>query len=189
MTRARQGYSLLGLLVAVTAISFLLLPLFLSFQTSRRGASRSLHVLTATNLATAQIEKLKRLTYRRLETILLGIGDMTDAEDEDLQWPDVINGPFESVPERPDLVEEEVHKEGKTIYRRLTFMSYFPEKNPNPDAEDFLEKRRRMLLRVQVQWDEPLPNGRSTPRKFELRTVVHDETYNPKPSLRGLIEP
>lgn len=191
----RAGFSLLGLLMAVTALSFLLLPMFLSFQNARHGAVRTTHVLTATTLANAQIERLRRLTYRRLETILLTQAEIGDVEQDEVRWPDIINGPFESEPERPDIVEEDVYREGSTTFTRLTFLSYFPTKNPNPDAPGFVEARRRMRIRVVVQWDEAVRGtgaggraGRSR-REFALQTMVHDEAYNPKPSLRSLLAP
>ncbi len=185
----RRGYSLLGLLVAVTAVSFLLLPLFLSFQTSRTGATRSLHELTAVNLATAQIERLKRLSYRRLEALLFGIGSIEATQREDFEWPDVVNGPFEVTPETPDLDEPEAYREGPVVFHRKTFLSYFPDKNPDPNLPGFDRARRRMRIRVTVAWHEPHGPRATVPRSFELQTMVHDESYNPKPSLRRLATP
>lgn len=185
----RRGFSLLGLLMAVTAASFLILPLFLSFQTSRRGATRNLYAIQAASLATAQIERLERLTYRRLEAIQLGQADLAQARDPEAVWPDVISGPFEARPQRPDLIEEAITRQGRIQFDRHTYLSYFPDPEPDPDALDFVEKRRRMRIRVVVLWDEPTGNGDTRPRSFELSTMVHDEGYNPKPSLRSLLTP
>lgn len=181
--------SLIGVMLGITVVSFLLLPLFLHFQTARTGAKRNAHSLTATSLATAQIEKLKRLTFRRLETILLTQGTIESVEREDIQWPNVLNGPFEAPRERPDIVEEEAYVEGKIRYQRLTYLSYFPDPNPNPDSPEFDQARRRIRIRVVVLWEELLAGKRTSPRRFELSTMVHDESYNPKPSLKQLVTP
>lgn len=185
----RRGLSLVGVLLGVTVVSFLLLPLFLHFQTARSGARRNAHSLSATALATAQIEKLKRLTYRRLETILLTSGTISSVEEEDIRWPNVLSGPFEHPVERPDLVEPEVSREGDVTYDRLTYLSYFPEPNPDPDDPKFDTHRRRIRIRVRIEWDEPLGTRRRSRRRFEMSTMVHDEGWNPKPSLRRLVTP
>lgn len=194
MTRAfasprRGGFSMLGVLMGVAIISFLLMPLFLHFQSARTGARRNAHSLTAATLATTQIEKLRRLTYRRLESILLTQGTVESVEREEIAWPNVIAGPFEEPVERPDIIEKAVAREGQITYHRLTFLSYFPRPNPNPNSPEFDRDRRRMRVRVQVRWDEPLGPKRFTPRRFEVSTMIHDEGYNPKPSLRQLVEP
>ena len=69
----------------------------------------------------ARIEKLKRLTFRRLETILLTNGTISSVEDEDILWPNVLSGPFEHPIERPDLVEEDVSREGDVVYCAADF--------------------------------------------------------------------
>jgi hypothetical protein len=176
-------------MLGITVVSFLLLPLFLHFQTARTGAKRNAHSLTATSLATAQIEKLRRLTYRRVETILLTHGTIQAVEREDIRWPNILSGPFEDRPERPDIIEEEAYLEGKLRYQRLTYLSYFPDPNPNPDSLAFNEARRRIRIRVVVKWREFLSGKRTSPRSFELSTMIQDEGYSPKPSLRRLVAP
>ncbi len=185
----RRGLSLLGVLLGVTAVSFLLLPLFLHFQTARTGARRNAHSLTASALATAQIEKLKRLTFRRLETILLTQGNIESVESDSIQWPNVLSGPFEAPRELPDIVEPVASQEGPLTYQRHTYLSYFPKPNPDPDSPSFDQMRRRIRVRVVILWEERLGVKGRTPRSFEMSTMVHDEGFNPKPSLRTIATP
>lgn len=185
----RGGMSLVGVMLGITVVSFLLLPLFLHFQTARAGAKRNAHSLTATALATAQIEKLRRLTFRRLESILLTQGTIESVERDEIQWPNVLNGPFEAPVERPDIVEREAYVEGKVVYQRLTYLSYFPDPNPDPDSVAFDLARRRIRVRVVIYWEEPLAGQRPSPRRFELSSLIHDESYSPKPSLKQVVTP
>lgn len=189
MSPRRRGFSLVSVLLGVTVVSFLLLPLFLHFQTARAGARRNAHSLTASALASAQIEKLRRLTFRRVEALLLTQGSIEDVERDEVPWPNVLSGPFETRPERPDLVETEAHREGNTVYERLTYLSYFPDPDPDPDSVEFDQARRRIRIRVVIGWNEPIAGGRTSPRHFEVSTMVQDEGYNPKPSLRRLTTP
>lgn len=179
----RAGLSLLNVLLGASLLSFLILPLFLHFETARSGASRNAHNLTAVNLASNRIETLKRLGFRRIETLLLTQGTIESVEDDEVLWPN-FTGPFETTPERPDLREKGILEEGGILYDRFTFLSYFPFPNPDPNDPKFPSYRRRIQIRVVVRWKEKIQGGKSRQRHFEMATMIHDATSHAKPSLR-----
>lgn len=180
--RGRHGISLLGFLVAVALLSFVLIPFYLAFQTSRVGTARSINSLMAANLASSQIERLRGLPYGNLELILLGLQPGQEA------LVDQVNGPFEAFPPRPDIVEAGAGRQGNIIYDRETYLSYFPQANPSPDDELFRLLRQRILVRVVMRWKEKISPGRFRQQSFVLSTIVHNEKYNPKPALTQLMQ-
>lgn len=178
----RRGVSLLGFLVAVALLSFVLIPFYMAFQTSRVGTVRSINSLMAANLASSQIERLRGLPYGNLEMILLGLQSGQEA------MVDQVNGPFDAVPPRPDIVEKEAGRQGVIIYDRDTYLSYFPQPNPSPDHEQYRLLRQRILVRVVVRWKEKVAANRYRDQSFSLSTVIHNEKFNPKPALTQLMQ-
>ncbi len=180
--RLRRGVSLVGFLIAVALLSFVLIPFYLAFQTSRVGTARSINSLMGANLASSQIERLRGLPYKNLEVILLGLRPGQEA------LVDLVNGPFDASPPRPDIVEAEAGRQGNLIYDRDTFLSYFPSPNPSPDDDNYRLLRQRILVRVVVRWKEKIGQGRYRKQNFTLSTMIHNEKYNPKPALTQLMQ-
>jgi len=100
---------------------------------------------------------------------------------------DIVNGPFDTDPPRPDIEEKDLRR-GNLIFDRYTYLSYFPFANPNPQSEDFRRLRQRIRVRVVVTWKEKVGHGKYRTLSYDLSTVVHNEKYNPKPALTRLRE-
>ena len=176
-----RGVSLVSFLLAVTILSFVLIPFYLALQTSRTGTVRSLNALDASNVAASVLERYRSIPFRILENQLLGLDPETPPESTR-----IISGPFQTHPIHPNVREEEVHRSGPIIFDADIYLSYFPEPNPNPDSPDFALGRQRILIRVVVRWQDRLPDGGFRPQEFSLSTVVHNESFSSNPSLRRL---
>lgn len=170
----RRGVSLLVVLVAIVIMSFAMIPIFTSFQGSRLGAEKSINYLIAANLITTQIEAFRGKPFREVELYLLGQRGVPRAMD-------VINGPFESRPESPDLIEKGVFRAGDVVFDRYTFIAYFPQANPSPNAVDHWLRRQRIRLRCDVLWKEPVRGAQPRNVRLSVSTIVHNETFSPKP--------
>jgi hypothetical protein len=179
----RRGISLVGFLVALTVLSFVFIPFFLAFQQSRTGTQRSLNGLVAANVAASVMERYRAKPFKTLEALLLGLDPAKVQESTN-----VINGPFERNPPRPDVLERQLHRAGATSFDAEIWLSYFPEPNPDPDSRDFPEARQRIAVRVVVLWKDRMSGGTMLDQRYVLTTVVHNERYGSKPSLRRLIE-
>ena len=170
----RRGVGLLVVLIAIVIMSFAMIPIFTSFQGSRLGAEKSINYLIAANLITSQLEAFRAKPFKEVEEYLLGVRGVP-------RQMDTINGPFESNPESPDLIEKGVFKSGDVVFDRYTFCAYFPQANPSPNAVDFWLRRQRIRIRCDVLWKEPIRG--QTPREVRLTvaTMVHNEAFAPKP--------
>lgn len=172
--RNRSGVGLLVVLAAIVIMSFAMIPIFTSFQGARLGAEKSINYLIAANLITSNLEAFRAKPYKEVEEYLLGFRGVP-------RTMDLINGPFESNPESPDLIEKGVFKAGDVVFNRYTFIAYFPQANPSPNAVDFWLRRQRVRIRCDVVWKEPQKG--QTPREVRLTvsTLVHNEAFSPKP--------
>lgn len=177
----RRGVSLVGFLVAVSVLSFVLIPFYMAFQTSRTGTVRSLNALVATNVASSVLERYRSKPFKTLDYLLLGY----DPENPPATTQ-VINGPFEAWPPQPDVIEREVHRSGVTVFDAEIWLSYFPNPNPSPDGADLVTARQRILIRVLVRWQDRMARGNLLTQEFSLSTIVHNEAFSNKPSLRRL---
>jgi|GEM_PF-949119 len=180
---AAGGFGLLAILVVIVLISFTIIPLFMSFQGSRLGTEKSINYLIAANLITTHIEAFRAKPFTELEEYILGYRGVE-------KHVDTINGPFESKPESPDVIEKGVFKTGDVVFDRYTFLAYFPQSNPSPDAVDHWLKRHRIRIRCDVLWKEPVSGGTARQVRLTVSTMVHNENFNPKavasqPGRRG----
>jgi type II secretory pathway pseudopilin PulG len=174
----RSGIGLLAVLVAIVIVSFAIIPLYTSFQGSRLGAEKSINYLIASNLITSQIEAFRARPFRELEEYLFGWRGPP-------RYPiDIVNGPFETKPETPDVIEKGALKTGDVVFDRYTFLAYFPSSNPRPDAPDHWLQRQRIRIRCDVLWKEPTQGGPPRDVKLTVATMVHNEGFNPKPGQR-----
>ena len=171
----RRGVGLLAVLIAIVVISFAMIPLLTSFQGSRLGAEKSINYLIAANLITTQLEAMRARPFRELEEFIVGLRGPNRG------LIDPINGPFESKPETPDIVEKGVHRSGDIVFDRYTFLSYFPQPNPSPNAVDHWMRRQRIRIRCDVAWKEPQKTGTAREVHLTVSTMVHNESFNPKP--------
>lgn len=170
----RRGFSLVIVLAAIVLVSFAMIPLFTSFQGARLGAEKSINYLIAANLITSHLEAFKAKPFREVEEYLLGIRGLPRQMDQ-------INGPFESKPESPDLIEKGVFRAGDVVFDRYTFIAYFPQSNPSPNAIDHWLRRQRIRIRCDVLWKEPQRQGQPREVRISVPTIVHNETFSPKP--------
>lgn len=177
--RNRRGVGLLMLLFALAVVSFFLIPIFSSFSVSRMGAEKSVYYLIAANLISSQMEDLRNRPYPELEDFLLHVRD----EATNPRPIDPMNGPFESNPETPDIVEKGAYNAGKVVFDRYTFISYFPHKNPDPSRPDFYVNRQRIRIRIDVLWKEPVAGQPPREQRVTVSSLVHNENYNPQPGL------
>lgn len=181
MIRKSRGISLVGFLIAVAALSFVLIPLYLAFQTTRRGTVRSLNSLMGANVAASVLERYKAKTFSELEGLMLGL-DIEELQNSTR----FINGPFQSSPPKTSVEEVEIHRSGLVTFDADIYLSYFPRPNPNPDDPSFTEQRQRMFIRVRVKWEERFGRSGRKQHDFVLSTIVHNEKYSLKPSLKRL---
>jgi hypothetical protein len=177
----RRGTSLVGLLIGAAILSSVIIPLFLAFQSTRKGSVRSLNSLIGANVSAAIIERYKSKSFSELEGIMMGL----DPDNMEVSTK-YINGPFQTVPPKPSIIENEVHRAGNVIFNAAIYLSYFPEPNPNPDSPDFNIMRKRMTIIVDVSWNERTTPGNFVIQHFTCTTMVHDEKYSSKPSLGAL---
>ena len=172
--KRRSGVGLLVVLAAIVIISFAMIPIFTSFQGSRLGAEKSINYLIAANLITSQLESFRAKPFKEVEEYLLGFRGVP-------RQMDLINGPFESNPESPDLIEKGVFKAGEVVFNRYTFVAYFPQANPSPNAVDFWLRRQRIRVRSDVVWKEPVRGQAPREVRLSVSTMVHNEAFAPKP--------
>lgn len=161
-------------LVALVIISFAMIPLFSSFQGSRMGVEKSIHHLIAANLITTQLEAFRARPFREIDEYLLGFRGVP-------KYLDVVNGPFETQPERPDVIEKSVYRSGDVTFDRYSFLSYFPRHNPSPEAPDHWLQRQRIRVRCDVLWSEAVKDGQPRQLKLSAATMLHNEVFNPQP--------
>lgn len=179
----RAGVSLVGFLVAVAALSFVLIPFYLAFQTTRTGTVQSLNSLVAANVASAVIERYRAKTFSELEGLMLRV------DPEKFEYSTrYINGPFQTTPPSVTVREPEVHRSGLTVFNADVTLAYFPLPNPDPDSPSFRELRQRMQITVRVNWRDHVGKSIFRSHDFTLRTMVHNEQFSAKPSLRKLTE-
>jgi hypothetical protein len=174
-SRRSLGASLLVVLVAILLLSFAMIPLFTTFAGSRLGAEKSINYLIAANLVTSQLEAFRARPFREMEEYILGWRGRPRGQ------VDVINGPFESRPESPDVIEKGVFKTGEVVFDRYTFLAYFPQGNPSPSAVDHWLRRQRIRIRCDVLWKEPVKGGGVRDVHVTVSTMVHNESFNPRP--------
>lgn len=172
--RSRSGVGLLVVLAAIVIMSFAMIPIFTSFQGSRLGAEKSINYLIAANLITSQLEAFRAKPFKEVEEYLLGFRGIP-------RQMDLINGPFESQPESPDLIEKGVFKAGEVVFNRYTFVAYFPQANPSPNAVDFWLRRQRVRVRCDVVWKEPIKGQQAREVRLSVSTLIHNEAFSPKP--------
>ena len=123
------------------------------------------------------------MPYFQLENLLLGL----PANNQDrIDRPDAarfIRGPFEDYPEKPDISEPAIYKDGGTVFHRYTYLSYFPNKNPSINDRNFETLRKRINARVFIYWKDKLGSRAYIDQKLDFQAVIHDENFNPKPQF------
>lgn len=179
----RKGVSLVGFLIALAALSFVLIPFYLAFQTTRSGTVQSLNSLVAANVASSVIERYRAKSFRELEALMMKV-DLEDLESSTR----FINGPFQTIPPSVTVAENEVHRSGVSTFDAFVYISYFPEPNPDPDAVDFRQKRQRIKIEVEIKWRDHIGKQKFRDHQFELATIVHNEKFAAKPSWRKMNE-
>ena len=178
-----RGLSLIEVLTATAILSVLLVPMLFMMMYSNRTVYRSSNDITATTLAMSKMEELKSLPYFQLENLLLGLP--ANSQDR-IDRPDAarfVRGPFESYPERPDINEPSIYRDGSTVFHRYTYISYFPEKNPYVNDQNFENLRKRIKVRVFIYWKDRLSANTYIDQKLDFQAVIHDENFNPKPQF------
>ena len=175
--------SLVEVLTATAILSVLLVPMLFMMMYSNRAVYRSSNDITATTLAISKMEELKSLPYFQLENLLLGL----PANNQDrINRPDAtrfVRGPFEDYPERPDISEPSMYKDGGTVFHRFTYISYFPDKNPSAYDPNFENLRKRIKVQVFIYWKDRLSSNTYIDQKLDFQAIVHDENFNPKPQF------
>lgn len=178
-----RGLSLIEVLAATAILSVLLVPILFMMLYSNRAVYRSSNDITASTLAISKMEELKSLPYFQLENLLLGL----PANNQDrINYPDAtrfITGPFEQYPERPDISEPSIYRDGGTVFHRYTYISYFPQKNPSPNDRDIETLKKRIKVRVFIYWKDRLSASTFVDQSLDFQAVIHDENYNPKPQF------
>lgn len=183
----RQGMTLIEILAALAVMSAMLVPLMLIIRYSSTTTYRSSNDIVATSLAMSKMEELKSYPFFQLENILLGLNPDDPYRIEHPEASRYLRGPFETWPERPDVVEENLYHSGNVVFHRYTYLSYFPQPNPNPNAQNFESLRKRIKIRVHLFWKDRLSNTVSIPQDLAFEAIVHDENYNPKPLFNQFI--
>mgnify|MGYP001178941995 FL=1 len=180
---SNRGMSLVEVLTATAILSILLVPMLFMMMYSNRAVYRSSNDITATTLAISKMEELKSLPYFQLENLLLGL----PASSQDrINRPDAarfVRGPFESYPEKPDISEPSIYKDGATLFHRYTYISYFPDKNPSSNDRNFENLRKRIKVHVFIYWKDKLSATTYIDQKLDFQAVIHDENFNPKPQF------
>ena len=171
------------LLAAVAVLSALLVPILLIMRFSSTATYRSSNDILAASLALSKIEELKSYPFFQLENILLGLHPEDPYRDENPNAQKYLVGPFETIPEQPDIVEENVYKSGAVSFHRYTFLTYFPDSRPHPNDPDFDYKKRRIRIRVRIFWKDRMSGTVVIDQDLSLDSIVHDESYKPKPLL------
>ena len=178
-----RGMSLVEVLTATAILSVLLVPMLFMMMYSNRAVYRSSNDITATTLAISKMEELKSLPYFQLENLLLGL----PANNQDrIDRPDstrFVRGPFEDYPERPDISEPSMYKDGGTVFHRFTYITYFPEKNPSAYYSNFENLRKRIKVQVFIYWKDRLSSNTYIDQKLDFQAIIHDENFNPKPQF------
>ncbi|MBW7875355.1 MAG: hypothetical protein H3C47_05145 [Candidatus Cloacimonetes bacterium] len=178
-----RGLSLVEVLAATALMAMLLVPIFLMLQYSTKAIYRSQNDIMATSLAVSKIEELRSFPFHKLENILLGLHP-EDGSRLDGEVPrNLLVGPFEMSPPRPDIVEMNFYRSGSTEFHRYTWLSYFPLANPDPNHKDFDRMKKRILVRVQIFWKDRLSRTVAVDQELSFESVIHDENYNPKPGF------
>lgn len=181
INESRSAVTLVGLLIGATILSSVIIPFYLAFQATRRGSARSLNSLVGANVSAAIMERYKAKSFSSLEGLMMNLDP--EAMVNSTKY---INGPFQTIPLKPSVIENEVHRAGKVIFNAAIYLSYFPEPNPNPDDLNFTMMRKRMTIRVDVSWNERTQPGQFVVQHFTCTTMVHDEKYSSKPSFGSL---
>lgn len=171
------------LLAAVAVLSALIVPVLLIMRFSTTATYRSSNDILAASLALSKIEELKSYPFFQLENILLGLHPNDPYRDLNPNVQRFMTGPFETNPEQPDIVEENVYQSGAVKFHRYTFLSYFPDSTPHPNDRDFEHKKRRIRISVRIFWKDRMSATVVLDQDLTLDTIVHDESYKPKPLL------
>ncbi|MBT3785722.1 hypothetical protein HOF92_12155, partial [bacterium] len=181
--KKNRGLSLVEILAATAVLSALLVPVLLIMRYSITATYRSSNDILAASLALSKIEELKSYPFFQLENILLGLNPEDPYRDQNPNAKKFLIGPFETFPETPDLVEENVYRSGPSVFHRYTFLSYFPESNPHPNDPEFEQKKKRIRIRIRIFWKDRLSISVVMDQDLTLESIVHDENYSPKPLL------
>lgn len=174
--RHLSGVGLINVLVVLVLLTFVMIPLMSAFQGSKLGAEKSINYLIAANLITSQLEAMRARPFRELEAYVLGLSGSFAPRPVDF-----LNGPFETDPEAPDVVERSVFKTGEAVFDRFTFIAYFPKGNPDPGQPDTFLMRQRLRVRVDVLWKEPVPGHPPREVRLSASTMVQNENFAPRP--------
>lgn len=179
----RAGFSLVELLAAVAVLSALLVPILLIMRFSTTATYRSSNDILAASLALSKIEELKSYPFFQLENILLGLHPNDPYRDQNPNVQRFLIGPFETNPEQPDIVEENIYQSGSVKFHRYTFLTYFPNPTPYPNDPDFDHMKRRIRIKVRIFWKDRMSASVVLDQDLSLDAIVHDESYKPKPLL------
>ena len=179
----RAGFSLVELLAAVAVLSALLVPILLIMRFSTTATYRSSNDILAASLVLSKIEELKSYPFFQLENILLGLHPNDPYRDQNPNVQRFLIGPFETNPEQPDIVEENIYQSGSVKFHRYTFLTYFPNPTPYPNDPDFDHMKRRIRIKVRIFWKDRMSASVVLDQDLSLDAIVHDESYKPKPLL------
>ncbi|MCO4783093.1 MAG: prepilin-type N-terminal cleavage/methylation domain-containing protein [Candidatus Cloacimonetes bacterium] len=176
----KRGMTLVEVLAALAVLSALLVPIFLMISFSSKAVYRSTNDILAASVALERIEKLRSLPYFKMENILLGFDENMTQRPPSSK---VLFGPFETYQEQPDIVQPNCYTSGSVVFQCYTYLSYFPEPNPDPNDPKFDEKRKRIRAKVRIFWKDRLSSSVYVDQDLTFDTLIHDENYNPKPLL------
>ncbi len=156
-----------------------MLPIILLFGVTEKVTYKSINEVVASNLALQKIEELKSRPFEKLREII------------EAQSPDPVDGPFAEV-KLPREFNDQWNTPG-VEYSREAALSFYPFPNPDVTAVDFELQKRRIRIRVAVDFTEMVLDKKRV-KTFEMSTIVTDETLgsglntsftNPVPNTGG----
>lgn len=157
------GATLIEILIAICLASLVMLPMILIFGVTEKVTYKSINEVVACNLALQKVEELKSRPFEDLKQIIEQASD--DPEE----------GPFKEV--ILPLEANGIWNTPGVEYSREPRISFYPYVNPDPTKTDFELQKRRIRIRVIVNFIEKLPGMKDKEKHFELSTILSDETY------------
>jgi Tfp pilus assembly protein PilV len=161
-SNGKMGVTLVEILVSLLIGSLVMIPVLLLFGINEKVTYKSTNEVVACNLALQKIEELKSREFADLRKLIeLDAGSVTD-------------GPFKEVV----LVSEKnaTWNSPGVDYSRETRISFYPYPNPDTSRPDFELQKRRIRIRVIVNFEEKISGQKDRVKSFELATILGDET-------------
>lgn len=138
-----------------------MLPIILLFGVTEKVTYKSINEVVASNLAMQKIEELKSRPFEKLREII------------ETAAPDPVDGPFTEV-KLPREFNDQWNSPG-VEYSREAKLSFYPLANPDATAVDYELQKRRIRIRIAVDFTE-LVLDKKRVKTFEMSTLVTDET-------------